>query len=331
MTLQADFTWQKLLATAITDPLALLQILELDPKQVVIPSAMQEGFSLRVPHGFVARMKKGDYHDPLLRQVLPLQEEQAVFAGFTKDALNEAATNPLSGLLHKYQGRVLFIVTGGCAIHCRYCFRRYFPYEENGLGGKNWDPALSYIAKDTSIYEVILSGGDPLIVPDKYLKKLVTKIAEIDHVKILRIHSRLPIVLPERITDELLECLSQSRLRAVLVTHCNHSQEIDASVAGAAQRLRQSGVTLLNQAVLLKGINDSVVTLTALSERLFEIGILPYYVNLLDRVQGTAHFDVTVEHASQLLWGMMQGLPGYLVPRFVREQPGAPCKLPISP
>jgi len=275
-------------------------------------------------------MKKGDIHDPLLQQILPLGAELQEHPGFVKDPLNETAVNPISGLLHKYHGRVLLTVIGTCAINCRYCFRRSFPYHENNPGTAGWEKALEYIANDSSITEVIFSGGDPLVATDKYLFTLSQKIAAIPHVKTLRIHTRLPIVLPERITTDFIEWFTSSRLKPVLVVHCNHPQEINEEVAVRLHKLRDAKITLLNQAVLLKNINDKADILIKLSETLFEHGVLPYYLHLLDRTRGTAHFEVEEARAKQLIAKIMQKLPGYLVPKLVREIAGAPAKSPIA-
>jgi EF-P beta-lysylation protein EpmB len=318
------------LKNLITDPAELLQLLEIDP--ALLPSAIEAAklFPLRVPRSFVARMQKGNVRDPLLRQVLPLGLELNDSPGFTRDPLNEKVANPIPGLLHKYHGRVLLTVVGSCAINCRYCFRRSFAYDENNPGTKGWERVVDYIARDSTITEVILSGGDPLVAPDEHLAALSQKLATIPHVKTLRIHSRLPIVSPERVTAELINWFTASRLRPVLVVHCNHPQEIDLEVRAALQKLKQAGITLLNQAVLLREINDSAEVLIELSEALFDMGVLPYYLHLLDKVQGTAHFDVAEERAQKIIGEMMRRLPGYLVPKLVREVAGAPTKLPAN-
>lgn len=320
-------SWQKLLACAITDPAELLKILELDPNLLAPARQAAHDFSLRIPRGFVNRMQKGNPHDPLLLQVLPLGAELQLTPGFYTDPLAEQAANPIPGLLHKYHGRVLLIMTGSCAINCRYCFRRHFPYSDNNPGSTGWEAALDYIRQDSTIKEVILSGGDPLLAKDAQLAALTQKIADIPHVQTLRIHSRIPVVLPERITDGCVEWLTATRLRCVLVLHINHPQEIDSSVEYAINRLRN--ITLLNQSVLLKNINDSSKTLIDLSERLFDIGILPYYLHLLDPVQGTAHFNVEKALACQLITEMANHLPGYLVPRLVQEKAGELSKLAV--
>lgn len=322
-------SWQIALKNSITDPAELLEFLDLDLALLPAAQAAVKLFPLRVPRGFVARMQKGNLQDPLLRQVLPLGIELAETPGFTQDPLQEKNANPIPGLLHKYHGRVLLTTVSSCAVNCRYCFRREFPYNENNPGNQGWDRVLDYIAQDKTISEIILSGGDPLVATDEYLETLCQKIAAIPHVKTLRIHSRLPIVLPARITDDFVKWVTALDLRVVLVTHCNHPQEIDSEVCEAFKRLRQSGITLLNQAVLLKEINDSAEVLVALSELLFDVGVLPYYLHLLDKVQGTAHFEVDEARAQKLLQEATRRLPGYLVPKLVREVAGAGAKLSV--
>ena len=286
------YPWQIALSEAVSDPKELLESLQLDPALLPAAHAATQLFSLRVPRSFIARMEKGNPRDPLLQQVLPLGAELAKTPGFTSDPLSEKKSNPVPGLLHKYYGRVLLTLTGVCGVNCRYCFRREFPYADNNPGSAGWEKALTYIANDKTIKEVIFSGGDPLIMTDQQLNKLIIKITQIPHIKILRIHSRLPIVLPERITEELINNLANTRLNIVMVVHSNHPNELDDTVAPAIKKLRNKNITVLNQSVLLKNINDSVLTLIELSEKLFSLGILPYYLHLLDKVNGTAHFDV---------------------------------------
>jgi L-lysine 2,3-aminomutase len=274
----------------------------------------------------VARMRRGDPADPLLRQVLPLAEECQVVEGFSPDPVGDLAAHKVPGVLHKYQGRVLLTATGACAIHCRYCFRRHFPYAEANASAEHWRAALDYVTARPDVREAILSGGDPLTLSDRRLSEFVRALEDIPHVERLRLHTRLPVVLPERVTQELCAWLSGTRLRTVVVIHANHAQELDATARAACARLADSGVTLLNQSVLLRGVNDSVAALAQLSEGLFAAGVLPYYLHLLDRVQGAAHFDVTEGVARQLMAGLNACLPGYLVPRLVREVPGSPGK-----
>ncbi len=323
----ASYAWQDALINAVTDPAELLQLLSLDP--ALLPAAQQAAqiFPLKVPRSFIARMRIGASDDPLLRQVLPLGAELDDVTGFSADPLYEAAANPLPGLLHKYHGRVLLTITSACGVHCRYCFRRAFPYEDNNPGKAGWEKVCDYIRADSSIMEVILSGGDPLTVSDARLAGLIQQLATIPHVRYLRIHSRMPILLPERITPGLIEALTATRLQPVLVVHCNHAQEIDPTVRTAMHALASAGVTLLNQSVLLKNINDSAATLIALSQALFAAGILPYYLHLLDKVSGAAHFDLPRATALALHQQMTEQLSGWLVPRLVYEVAGAAAKL----
>lgn len=328
--------WQTLLAGAVRDVSALLSLVGLDPAALgptwgdPAVRARALAFPLRVPRGYVARMRPGDPRDPLLLQVLPVAAEAETPPGYSPDPLAEADANPLPGLLHKYQGRLLWLVTGACAVHCRYCFRRHFPYAEQTLDAASRQTALDYLRRDPSLAEVILSGGDPLAASDDKLAALAADLAAIPHLERLRVHTRLPVVLPERVDDALLTWLTGSRLRPVVVVHANHPREIDATVAAALGRLRDAGVTVLNQTVLLAGINDDVSTLAELSERLFAAGALPYYLHLFDPVIGAAHFDLPTERGRELAAGLAGRLPGYLVPRLVREEPGAPAKTPIA-
>ena len=315
------------LAQAISDPAQLLRALDLEPSLGCATSGRD--FSLRVPQSYVARMRKGDRHDPLLRQVLPIVEEQAVAPGFRYDAVGDLKAMTIPGLLHKYHGRVLLIATGACAIHCRYCFRRHFPYADAHAATGQWEAALGYIRADSSIREVILSGGDPLSLTDQRLALLANRLAEIPHLHTLRVHTRLPIVLPARVTDALLAWLTGSRLKPVIVVHVNHANELDDAVRTALGRFSAVQVPLFNQAVLLRGVNDSVTALTDLSHALFDTAVTPYYLHLLDKVQGAAHFEVDEATACRLLDELRSILPGYLVPRLVREREGAPNKLAV--
>ena len=318
--------WQTALAQVVTQSGELLSLVGLGEEWRAAAEAAAQAFPLRVPRGFVARMRCGDPADPLLRQVLPLAEELHTTPGFGFDPVGDRAAQQAPGVLHKYTGRVLLTATGACAVHCRYCFRRHFPYEEANASADGWRGALETIAADPSISEVILSGGDPLTLSDRRLAEFVQQAAKIAHVTRLRVHSRLPVVLPERITTALCDILISTRLQPVLVIHANHAQEIDASVQSACKLLSAHAIPLLNQSVLLRGVNDSVVALADLSEALFAIGVLPYYLHQLDRVQGAAHFEVHDEVARQLHATLRARLPGYLVPHLVREIPGAPGK-----
>lgn len=321
--------WQISLKNAVSDPLQLFRLLELDPSMMGDLDPALRQFSLRVPHEFIARMEKGNPRDPLLLQALPDAQEMLEKPGFTKDPLDEQRYNPVPGLLHKYHGRVLLTLTGACAINCRYCFRRNFPYQDNIPGIAHWERVLEYIAKESSIEEVIFSGGDPLIVKDSQLAELVGLLEKIEHVKILRFHTRLPIMIPSRINEEFLTWLKASRFQKTLVIHCNHPNEIDESVKEALARLQENQVTVLNQTVLLKNINDDANTLVALSKKLFEARVLPYYLHLLDPVTGSAHFNVELDEAKKIMAEFRKRLPGYLVPRLVREIPGEKSKVAI--
>jgi EF-P beta-lysylation protein EpmB len=325
--------WQRELSAAITDPRVLLDALGLDPELLAGARAAAAGFSLRVPAAYLARMRRGDVRDPLLRQVLPIQEELAETAGYEPDPLHERSATRAPGLLQKYRGRALLITTAACAIHCRYCFRREFPYTEQreDAGMQRFSAALDAIAADPDIEEVILSGGDPLSLSDARLSGLTQALQAIPHVRRLRVHTRQPVVLPSRVDDGLLAWLRGVRLPTVFVLHVNHANEVDDAVRAACARLRGAGVTLLNQSVLLKGVNDDVDTLAALSSALFDAGIVPYYLHLPDRVRGTAHFDVSEAEAHRLMAGLTARLSGYLVPKLVRETPGAPSKTTMHP
>ncbi len=275
-------------------------------------------------------MRRGDPDDPLLRQVLPAPAEDDDVAGFTDNPVGELGLIRGDGLLSKYHGRALLVATGACAIHCRYCFRRHFPYDGGQPLGGEFSAALDRVASDGSISEIILSGGDPLVLPDEGLAQIASAIAEIPHVRRLRIHTRMPVVLPERVDEALVGWIEASRLPVVVVIHANHANEIDDSVVRALGVLDAAGVTLLNQAVLLRGVNDSVEALEELSNRLFDCGVLPYYLHLLDRVAGAAHFEVDEARAMEIMENLQAMLPGYLVPRLVREVEGAPSKVAVK-
>ncbi len=330
MNLDHKTDWQTALMHAVTDPKELLTLLELDHRWLDAANQAARHFKLKVPHSFIARMQKKNINDPLLRQVLPVGEELQHSAGYLADPLQELEFNPIPGLLHKYHGRVLLTYVATCAINCRYCFRREFPYKKNNPGSTGWQDALDYISRDTSIREVILSGGDPLVANDLVLKQFVTSLATIPHVTRLRIHSRIPVVLPERITPEFIQAITGTRLKTVLIIHCNHAQEINQAVKLAMQQLAKAQVLLLNQSVLLKNINDHADTLIALSEALFDAGVQPYYLHVLDKVRGTAHFDLDRQIALSLHKSMTERLPGYLVPKLACEQPGAPAKILVT-
>ncbi len=324
--------WQQELATAITDVNELLSLLELEEGDVVggVSPAAARKFRLRVPRYFAGLMRRGDPDDPLLAQVLPRAAEDHVIEGYVEDPVGDLAAACAHGILQKYRGRALMITTGACAVHCRYCFRRHFPYAEQSVL-PHWQASLQALHELPDITELILSGGDPLSLADGRLSRLVMAAEEIPHLRRLRVHTRLPVVLPARITRKLADLLSHSRLQTVMVIHANHPNEITLSLGQALGELRRRGTSLLNQAVLLKSVNDDADTLAELSESLLGIGVLPYYLHLLDPVAGAAHFDVPVERAERLLEQLRLRLPGYLVPRLVRELAGQPFKVPISP
>ncbi len=322
--------WRVAMKRAIRDGGELCRVLEL-PREFVEPAgAAARQFGLFVPREFAARMEAGNPRDPLLRQVLPIGEELAESPDYSCDPVGDLPAVREPGLLHKYHGRVLLIVTGACPVHCRYCFRRHFPYGDGPRGVAEFEPALATIAEDDSIEEVILSGGDPLTVVDSQLARLANSIAEIPHVRRLRVHTRMPIMIPQRVTGELLDWLTGTRLSPVVVVHANHAREIDAAVEDALRRLGDAGVMLLNQSVLLTGVNDDAGSLIELSQRLVACRVLPYYLHQLDRVAGAAHFDVPVETGRGIIEAMRQALPGYAVPRYVRETAGGMSKQVIE-
>lgn len=318
--------WQRALAQAFTRPAELLAFLGLPPDLPQLAAGDTRDFPLLVPRGFADRMRRGDPRDPLFLQAWAAPAEAQRVAGFGEDAVGDLPKMRPGGLVHKYRGRALVMATGACAVHCRYCFRRHFPYNEALASRDHWREALAEIAGDPSLSEVILSGGDPLSLTDDKLAEFAEALAFIPHVQRLRIHTRQPVVLPERVDDALLAWLRRGRLRKVMVIHANHAAELDASVEAALARLRRVGLPLLNQSVLLRGVNDSTEVLAALSERLFDCGVMPYYLHMLDHVQGAAHFEVPEPEARALHAALAARLPGYLLPRLVREDAGAPAK-----
>ncbi len=321
--------WQHEVRESLARPAALLELLGLRPAEVGLSDAAAADFPFRVPRPFAARMRVGDPHDPLLRQVLPVHEETRARAGFVADPVGDLIAERAPGLLHKYRGRALLLTTGACAVHCRYCFRRAFPYSDS-VGTARLDAALQALAGMPDIDEVILSGGDPLSLRDERLAALVQRLAALPHLQRLRVHTRLPVTIPSRITPALVDWLTGTRLKPVIVLHVNHAQELDDTVATALAPLRAAGIPLLNQAVLLRGVNDHAGALLALSLRLFDCGVLPYYLHLLDRVQGAAHFAVGQARARALMRELRAGLPGYLVPKLVREIAGETGKTPVA-
>lgn len=316
--------WQQQLTELVTTPEQLLEQLQLPEELLEAAKAVSAHFPLRVPQAYVNKIRPRSLHDPLLRQILPIGAEFTEAEGFSLDPLEESESNPVTGVIHKYHGRVLFVAASQCAIHCRYCFRRHFNYHDNSPSRAQWEQALTYVQQHKEIDEVILSGGDPLSVSDKQVGWLLDQIESIDHVARIRIHSRLPVVLPDRITrSELIPRLKSCPKQTVMVVHCNHSQELGRDVCEALQSISQAGITLLNQTVLLKGVNDNTDCLSELSKQLFKNGALPYYLHLLDKVSGTAHFEVAEQSATAIYTELQARLPGYLVPRLVREEPGA--------
>jgi EF-P beta-lysylation protein EpmB len=327
--LNRDETWHDSLSQAIRDPVVLIEMLGLSH---VLKTPAQDAsglFPLLVPLSFVRRMRHGDPNDPLLRQVLPVDAEFVETLGFVVDAVGDRDSRRAPGLLHKYHGRALMIATGACAVHCRYCFRRLYPYGSEPRRLVDWDPAFAVLEADTSITEVLLSGGDPLMLTDARLSDLVERLATIPHLRRLRIHSRLPIVLPDRVTPTLIELLTGTRLTPIMVVHANHPNEIVDDCERALRTLVKSGITTLNQSVLLRDINDDAETLAALSERLIDAGVIPYYLHQLDQVHGTAHFEVKESKGIALIAELRKRLPGYAVPQYVREKPGTLHKTPL--
>ncbi|AAM84199.1 EF-P beta-lysylation protein EpmB [Yersinia pestis] len=322
--------WLQQLADVITDPDELLRILFLNEHpHLQQGSGARRLFPLRVPRAFVARMQPGNASDPLLLQVLTAREEFITAPGFTHDPLDEQRS-VVPGLLHKYRNRALLLVKGGCAVNCRYCFRRHFPYQDNQGNKANWLQALDYIRQHPELDEIIFSGGDPLMAKDHELSWLLDQLEDIKHIRRLRIHTRLPVVIPARITATLCQRLGSSRLQVLMVTHINHANEIDPPLRDSMARLKQAGVTLLNQSVLLRGVNNDADVLATLSNALFDAGILPYYIHVLDKVQGAAHFMVDDDEARQLMKGLLSRVSGYLVPRLTREVGGEPSKTPLD-
>jgi len=318
--------WQDSLKKLVTQPKTLADHLGLSSSSLDPITQATQTFPLRIPLEYLQRIPTLDPEHPALKQFIPDPRELNAAEGFDRDPVGEIEKNPLPGLIHKYKGRVLLVISSSCPVHCRYCFRRHFPYGENRNNRQHWQQSLDYIRRDTSIREVIYSGGDPLSATDETLAWLTGELAAIPHLQRLRVHTRYPVVLPQRITQECLQWLAHGRLLPTVVIHCNHPDELDESVLAALTALRQRGVTLLNQSVLLKGINDRVSTLVMLSEKLHRYGVLPYYLHLLDRVAGAAHFEVSEATALALYRQLQSELPGYLLPKLVREQAGEVAK-----
>jgi EF-P beta-lysylation protein EpmB len=321
--------WQQAMRQAIRDPRELLEMLELPESLLAETKLAQQQFPLLVPRYFAALMEKGNPNDPLLRQVLPLDIELEPQPGFSLDPVGDIKAMKQPGVIHKYKGRVLLTTTPACAVHCRYCFRRHFPYREANPLEENWSKAIDYIKNQPDVNEVILSGGDPLSLSDERLLTLFNKLERIPHLSRLRIHTRQPVMLPNRITPALLETLERTRLKTVMVVHVNHPNELTKVLADSLNKIRLTGTTLLNQSVLLNGVNDDVATLVRLSEQLFKSNVLPYYLHLIDKVKGARHFDVERNKAKSLHTEIQAMLPGYLVPRLVTEYSGALAKHPV--
>lgn len=328
---EVDMSWQRELREAVRSVPRLLELLELTPDDLPGNALEAATFPLRVPLSYVRRMQPGNPRDPLLLQVLPTETELAVQPGYVSDPLAEQAQAPAPGIIHKYRGRALLVTTQACAVHCRYCFRQHFPYADNRLSRDQWQGALDYLRAASDVHEVILSGGDPLSLTNKHLASLINDLEKIPHLTTLRIHSRTPIVLPSRLDTGFNELLARSRLQTVLVVHANHAHELNDEVRQALAPLRSQGVTLLNQAVLLRDVNDNLNAQKQLGHSLFACGVLPYYLHVLDPVQGAAHFDVPDTEARQLWQQLQAELPGYLVPRLAREVPGKAGKTWINP
>ncbi len=321
--------WQQDLKQIISDPRALFEFLELDANYLDAAMRIVKLFPLRAPMPFLNRIEKGNINDPLLKQILPIELEEKKVPGFVSDPLNEKKYNPISGVLHKYKSRILLTLAGSCPINCRYCFRRHFSYSENQLGQKHIEVVKDYLLSKPDVNEVIFSGGEPLLTNNSLFRKWLNELSELKQIKRFRIHTRMPIMIPSRLDSEFISILKNSNKQVVLVVHCNHANEIDAAVANMFFDLHGAGILILNQSVLLKGINDNVDALAELSEKLFNAGVLPYYLHLLDPVAGAAHFDVDLKKAKLIYHQLQAQLPGFLVPKLVREEAGELSKVQI--
>lgn len=328
--IQQPKSWQNSMAHAVRDPIELLKLLDLDSVINRNKLHFPDNFKMLVPLSFVGKMKKGDWNDSLLRQVLPLSDETVETLGYVSDPVGDLQAVVSNGVLQKYQGRVLLITTGACAVHCRYCFRREFPYASSTPDKKHWQSTIEQLTHDKTIREVIFSGGDPLMLPDERLRELCNDIVAIPHIHTIRFHTRLPIILPERINTGFLHWFTQLNIQKVVVVHANHANEIDGETGEALESLVDNKITVLNQSVLLKDVNDDVKSLCNLSQRLLNFRVMPYYIHLLDKVRGAAHFDVPEEEAIQLIKALKLELPGYLVPKLVKEVSGKRCKQSIE-
>ena len=325
----AQDSWKQVLSGATKDVKSLLTQLNIPLSDLTQRQQACLDFPLLVPQPFIDKMQRGNANDPLLLQVLPQRTELEVVDGFINDPLAEKHSNLQKGLIHKYHGRVLVLLSTGCAVNCRYCFRRHFPYNENRIGKNDWQGILDYVAQDSSIEELILSGGDPLMLSDQQLEKFIKQAEAIPHLERLRIHTRLPVVIPQRITAKFVEILHSCRFDCAIVLHINHSQELDNKLNARLSKLRQASITLLNQAVLLRGVNDTLEAQVSLSKTLFKAGVLPYYLHLLDKVKGAHHFEISEKDAQQLHQQLLLKLSGYLVPKLVREEAGKGSKTPV--
>ena len=316
--------WQQQLSQGFSSASDLLAFLEIEPAHASLYAEQQ--FKTKVPRGFAARMKQGDIYDPLLKQVLAVHDELEIVAHYSTDPLGEKSFNPMPGLIHKYHNRVLLMLSGACAVHCRYCFRRHFPYQDNQPGKLGLREIVDYLKRHPQVNEVILSGGDPMLLNNHYFQTILEYLQELTSLKVVRIHSRIPVVLPSRIEQDWLQLFAPYPWQKIMVTHANHAQELDESVTHAISLLKSSGWMVLNQAVLLAGVNDTLQAQISLSHQLLAAGILPYYLHLLDPVQGAAHFEVPQAQAMSIYSEMQRHLSGYMVPKLVKEQPGRPHK-----
>lgn len=319
--------WRRLLDEAITDPKQLLRALDLDPELLPQIVGGHHQFKIKAPRSYLQRITKGDPNDPLLLQILPQAEETTLKpANYSSDPVGDLNASPVPGLIHKYTNRALLITSPACAIHCRYCFRREFPYRDAVTSGNHWQQTIEYLTEHSEISEVILSGGDPLTLPDEQLADLANQLAAIPHLKTLRIHTRLPIVLPERINERFLHWLQKLPLHAVVVIHTNHPNELNHQVGEALAAMSNVGITLYNQTVLLRNINDNAEILAELSHKLFEFRVQPYYLHVLDKVAGAAHFDIAIQQSRKIYQQLSSQLSGYLLPRLVQDLPDRPAK-----
>ncbi|WP_295163967.1 EF-P beta-lysylation protein EpmB [uncultured Buchnera sp.] len=322
-------SWLYEISNSIIEPKKLLKFLHLEQHPKYYDAESRKLFPFRVPYSFASRMRKKDPEDPLLLQVITNNQEFLNNLEFNEDPIKERKNIVLPGLLHKYKDRVLWMLKTNCAINCRYCFRKHFPYETNKGNKKNWMKILHYISQNIQLNEVILSGGDPLMAKDHELLWIITCLSRIKHIKRLRIHTRLPVVIPNRITSDLCQIFFNSTLKIIIVTHINHPQEINKQLSDSLLKLKESNVILLNQSVLLKNINDDAIVLAELSNLLCENNIIPYYLHILDKVKGTSHFLVSNKKAKSIISDLMKMVSGFLVPRLVFDNGSKDNKLII--